>query len=180
MPRSFAGACPIAVPAWAAVTAYAAAPERVRDAYLYRVVQTHQATPSEVLEAAECIPRLRGRRNLEMVVAAMGAGSESHLETTGLRRVFNTADFADFIRQHWIRTPDGKYRLDMFHAASRTAVELDGVADHGQPERRQYDITRDANVARAGILTLRFSSSDLYKRARWCREATLEVLASRA
>lgn len=179
VPSTFWGACPIATPAWAAVTAFGAAPDRYRDRFLYRSVQTGSATVEDLLEAAAAVPRLRGRSHLIKVVAAIAEGSESHLETIGLRRVFNTAQFSDFVRQHWVRTPGGNFRLDMFHAASRTAVELDGAGDHTKPERRQYDINRDVNAARTGILTLRFSARDLSDHPTRCRASVADVVASR-
>ena len=180
IPTGFWGACPVAMPEWAAVTAYASAPRHARDGYLYRVVQARKAMPSDLLAVASQLPRLRGRRHLQQVVAAINAGSESHLETTGLRRVFNTADFDEFVRQHWVRTPGGNYRLDMFHPPSLTAVELDGAGDHRKPERRQYDVTRDVHVASVGILTLRFTAEDIERRGTWCRHAVKAVIASRS
>jgi very-short-patch-repair endonuclease len=179
IPTAWWGPVPIAMPAWAAVTGFAFTSTAERDAFLYGVIQSRKATPAELLEVAAHMPRLRGRRHLEAVVSAAQAGAESHLERVGLRSVFNTSDFADFLRQHWVRTPGGNYRLDMYHPASKTAVELDGAGGHGKPERRQYDITRDANVARIGVLTVRLSSADVFTRPIWCREAVADVVASR-
>jgi very-short-patch-repair endonuclease len=180
LPTAWWGACPIAMPAWAAVTAFATAPVRDRDRFLYRAVQSRSVMPQDLMKVAAAIPRLRGRRHFEAVVAAIREGSESHLETTGLRKVFNTAKFRDFVRQHWVTTPGGSYRLDMFHPPSRTAVELDGALGHTKPHERQRNINRDVNVARLGILTMRFSAADINQMPQWCREAVLDVIAARS
>jgi very-short-patch-repair endonuclease len=169
----------VATPAWAAVTAYERETARNRDRYLYRVAQQRLATVAELMEAADAIGRLRGREHLRSVAAAIAQGSESHLETFALRHVFNTRFFADFLTQHWVRTASGPYRLDMYHAASKTAVELDGAGDHTKPERRQYDIARDVAVAREGILTLRFSKPDVEGNGAGCRDAVEAVVESR-
>jgi len=179
IPHALWGQCPVATPAWAAVTAYAQSSPRNRDGYIYRAVQSGKARPDDLRTVAKQLPRVRGRAHLFQVIAAIEEGAESHLEMVGLRRVFNTRDFADFVRQHWVRTAGGNYRLDMFHPASRTAVELDGTGTHGKPDSRQYDITRDVNVAAEGILTLRLSSHDIESRARWCRDRVLSVVNSR-
>ena len=169
----------IATPAWAAITAYERASARERDGFLYRVAQQKLASAAELLVVADSIGRLRGREHLRSVLSAIASGSESHLETLALRNVFNTSFFSDFVPQHWVRTPGGNFRLDMFHPDSMTAVELDGAGDHSKPVRRLYDISRDVNVARKGILTLRLSKKDVEERAAWCRESIEDVVNSR-
>ncbi|MGC4175905.1 endonuclease domain-containing protein [Demequina sp.] len=170
----------VATPAWAAVTAYERATVRDRDQFLYRAGQSRHTNAAELLAAADSIGRLRGRDHLKVVLSAIARGSESHLETLALRTVFNTSFFADFLPQHWVRTAGGPFRLDTYHAPSKTAVELDGAGDHSKPEQRQYDINRDVYVAREGILTLRFSKRDIEERARECRESIKAVVNVRS
>jgi len=180
VPHALWGPRRVARTDWAAVTAYATAPLRARDRALYRAAQSGKVSAADLQNVALQLPRIRGRTHLNQVLAAIEAGSESHLESVGLRTVFNTAEFSEFVRQHWIRTRAGNYRLDMFHPASRTAVELDGAGTHGEPSDRQRDITRDANVAAEGILTLRLSTADIYDRASWCREVVKRTTAARS
>jgi len=179
VPSLMAGHVPIAIPPWAAVTAYALVSPARRDSVIYRVVQSRLAQAADLFEVASAMPRLRGRRHFEAVFGAAVQGSESHLETVGLRQVFNTKDFADFLRQHRVRTPAGNMRLDMYHPASRTAVELDGAGTHGKPEARLSDMRRDAELARVGIFTLRLSSVDVFRHKEWCRQVVLETVAAR-
>jgi very-short-patch-repair endonuclease len=56
-----------------------------------------------------------------------------------------------FRRQH----PIGPWILDFFHAASRTAVEIDGDWAHASGSRPAIDIRRDAWLADCGIRVVR-------------------------
>ena len=178
-PSTLWGACPIAVPEWAAVTAYSQLPPRSRDAVMYRASQVRDVTAEGLAKAAAAVPRIKGRRHLMTVLAAIAAGSESDLETHALLHVFNTAKFAHVLRQHWVKVGDSRFRLDMYDPISMTAVELDG-SDHGRPQQRQRDITRDAQLLTIGIATLRFSNADARQRGAWVRQVTAEVFDSRS
>ena len=173
------GPCPIAVPEWAAVTAFSHSPPRNRDAVVYRASQLRGVTAESLAEAAAAIPRVKGRRHLMTVLAAIMEGSESDLETHALRHVFNTVEFAHVLRQHWVKVGDSRFRLDMYDPMSMTAVELDG-SDHGRPQQRQRDITRDAKLLTIGIATLRFSNADARRRGAWVRQVTAEVFDLRS
>jgi very-short-patch-repair endonuclease len=172
--------CQIATPAWAAITAFADSPRGTRDHFVYRTVQRGLATPSELTAVVDSLSRLPARRPLLRVITAAAEGAESHLEALALRTVFAPREFAGFIRQHWLRVDGVAYRLDMFDAATRTAVELDGAETHGMAVQRVRDARRDARLATVGILTLRFTYGDLASRASWCREIVRRTLATRS
>lgn len=172
--------CRIATPAWAAITAYAELPPETRDQLVYRTVQRGLATPSELTAVINSLSTLPARRSLLRVIAAAADGAESHLEALGLRTVFAPREFAGFIRQHRLRVDGVAYRLDMFDAATRTAVELDGAEAHGTAVQHARDARRDARLASVGILTLRFTYGDLTSRASWCREIVRQTRTARS
>ena len=54
----------------------------------------------------------------------------------------------------------GNYILDFFIAEKRIAIEIDGI-QHGEPEHRQKDLQRDAELGQLGIRVLRYSNNDI-------------------
>lgn len=178
-PFAFWHGCPVATPAWAVATAYGYLPQDQADEMVYRAVRRRLATPSEIRDLATGLASVQRRRALASTVAATAAGSESYLETIGLRVVFATKDFAGFIRQHRVFADGANYRLDMYDPASRVAVELDGTLAHAGADTRGRDVRRDARLASIGIMTLRFTYRDLTERAAWCREMVLRTMARR-
>lgn len=180
VPSSDWGQCAIATPAWAVMTAYAEAPRESRDRLIYRAVQRRVTTPAEIAEVADSLTYVHGRRQLTRALAAASAGAESHLEAVALRHVFSTSEFSRFIRQHRILVKGSAFRLDMFDPLTRTAVELDGAEAHVGAAPRARDVKRDALLASAGILTLRFTYKDVTSNGEWCRGVVRETLATRA
>ena len=161
--------CPVATPEWAIATAYGYMPRGQANEMVYRAVRKSVATPGTMGEIASGLVAVRHRRDLISTIAATAAGSESFLETVGLRSVFGSKAFAAFIRQHRLRADGANYRLDMYDPVTRTAVELDGAVAHDGPDRRAQDVRRDARLASTGIVTLRFTYRDLTGRPEWCR-----------
>ncbi|NYI42186.1 endonuclease domain-containing protein [Demequina lutea] len=171
--------CPVAMPGWAIATAYGHLPRHQADEMVYRAVRRGLATPGEIGEVAASLSSVRHRRELESTLAAAAAGSESYLETVGLRAVFSTNDFAGFIRQHRVLADGASYRLDMYDPVTRTAVELDGAVAHGGAGQRERDARRDVRLASIGIVTLRFVYRDLTERPAWCRAMVTSATARR-
>ena len=163
---------------WALATGYAEMDARSREAPVYLAVQQGLVDATELAAPPTLLARMRHRRDFLRLVAAVRAGSESHLETVGLRDVFTGGDFATFVRQHRLRVDGQAFRLDMYDPVTRTAVELDGAA-HAEPVHRARDIARDAVLLAHGIATVRFSYRDLTARASWCRSIVRRVLAAR-
>lgn len=171
--------CPIAMPAWAIVSAFGAEPDDVGNEMVYRAVRERLVTTSDLREVMSRMPRVRSRAALERTIAAAEAGAESHLEAIGLRNVFNTAEFSRFVRQHRVRAEGRPFRLDMFDHATLTAVELDGATVHGQLDRREADLRRDAILAGIGILTVRLSYRAVVNDPDWCRSRVRAVISAR-
>jgi len=64
---------------------------------------------------------------------------------------------ARFRRQH----PIGPYILDFYCATAFMAVEIDGAAAHGGPDRAAHDDRRDAWLKEQGIQVVRFAAADV-------------------
>ncbi len=171
--------CPIATPEWAIVTAYGHLPRDVADEMVYRAVRQRLCSPQDIDQIASNLSAVRRRRALATTVKATAAGSESFLETIGLRKVFASKDFAGFIRQHRLRADGANYRLDMYDPVTRTAVELDGEVAHQGADQRARDVRRDTRLASIGILTLRFTFRDLTEQPEWCRSMVTSTVARR-
>jgi very-short-patch-repair endonuclease len=54
-----------------------------------------------------------------------------------------------------LQHPVGPYQLDLAHPAVRVAVEYNG-RDHLDPDRALHDLEREAYLAKAGWIVLRF------------------------
>ncbi|MFW7414053.1 endonuclease domain-containing protein [Demequina sp. SO4-18] len=163
---------------FAAVTTYSEwGPDRGADC-VYAAARHQVASLPDLVAAMDAMPRLKGRRYLKLLLQSIAAGSESHLETIGLREVFNTAEFAQFVRQHRVKLEGRAFRLDMFDPVTRTAIELDG-GTHSDPRRRERDIARDALLSTHGILTLRFSYGQMTRSPERCRQVVRRAIARR-
>ena len=80
-----------------------------------------------------------------------------------------------FRRQH----PIGGYILDFYCSDLRLAIEADG-GQHYMPDGKQRDSRRDAALAGAGILMLRFSDYDILKHSDGVAETVYAKCVARA
>lgn len=124
-------------------------------------------------------PRIRARRALVALLGPLAGGAESYLEHLAATRVFNTAEFRGFRRQHPVRAAGRTYVLDMYDDSAGVAVELDGRAFHGGDSARRRDLERDTDLASLGITTIRLTFEDVTGRPEWCRSRVRAALASR-
>ncbi len=169
---------PVAIPELAVLTAYGELDHSAADRALYRAVNEGLVTAESLAAAERALPRLARRRDVRRAIEAVAQGAESPLESHALQRVFNLGEFASFVRQHDLTVEGVRYRADMYDAATRTAVELDG-GTHAEPEQRLRDLRRDARLAAAGIVTLRFAGRDLLRDPEWCRNVVRQTLRQR-
>ncbi len=138
-----------------------------------------------VVSAAELMRRLKDfarvprRRALVRLLSELALGIESYLEHVATTRVFNTRDFARLERQVAVRAAGQRYRLDLFDAKTRLAIELDGRLYHSDDASRRRDLARDADLASEGILTLRLTFEDITQRPAWCRARVKRTMAAR-
>lgn len=173
------GVLTVCAPAVAVVTAHAELDCRAGDELVYASVRTRLATASELHEALEACRVTGRRRELRRAIARAEEGCESVLEADAAQGAFRGAAFSDWVRQHRLLLDGVPVRLDMYHPASRTAVEIDGAAFHSSPEEVAADKRRDVLLARHGIQVVRFGTRDLRTHPLWCRESTLRIASTR-
>jgi very-short-patch-repair endonuclease len=179
LPQSVREGVAVVSPAAAVVLGYGCLPKANRSAMFYSAVRLRLAGIKQLEVVLAAVPRVKARRSLERSIRAASVGVQSYLEERALYKVFNTAEFAGFVRQHEVVIEGNQFFLDMFDRDTKTALELDGRNGHLN-EFRQKNITRDCWVATIGIQTLRFSYEDLVNRPEWCRQIVREVLRVRA
>ncbi len=135
--------------------------------------------PDRLAEVCSRAVGMRGRSQLGRLIALLASGCESELEIWGLLSVFDVPGLRHGVRQRVVRAGGRSYRLDLAYEAERVAVEMDGERWHSNPEQRESDRQRDAALAAAGWLTLRFSWQRLHFDVAGCRRDTLATLAER-
>lgn len=180
LPAADLGGLTVLQPAHAIVDAWHRARADHRADVFYRAIWARIASPAAIEAAVADFARVRDRRRLLRMVALAAQGATSPTEVPAKTRVFAGPDFAAFDWQvpMWVA---GRSRvLDMWHRGARLAVELDGAAHHAPEHRWAADRQRDAELAREGIMTVRYSYADVRDRAGWCRATLLAVLAARA
>lgn len=166
-------------PATALAQCFGELPKQERAAVTMDTLTRELVAPAEIADALAAMPRVKARRELEAVVRRFLDGNESYLEYYSAEHVFVGREFDRFVRQHTIRVESRRYRVDMYDALTRTAVEIDGASYHGEAGAWQKDLRRDVDLASLGIQTVRFSYRDLHHRPEWCRQRLREILASR-
>ena len=146
---------------------------------LFRAVNERRTTPARIRAALSTAPNLRHRAGLGVLLDRLAAGCRSPLEIWGHDHVFTGPRMPVFRRQERVRVGAHTYYLDMYAEAERVDIELDGATAHGGPRQREIDLRRDAVLATAGILVLRFARHRLVHEVDEVRRETLAVLATR-
>jgi very-short-patch-repair endonuclease len=178
LPTSVRGGIVVLSPAASLVLGYGRLPASMRSEVFYSAIRRKLVGMSQLEAVLKVAPRVSARKGLERSARAAAKGAQSYLEERALYRVFNTKEFAQFLRQHEVVIEGNQFFLDMFDPETKTCVELDGRKGHLNAFR-QRNINRDCWVASIGILTLRFSFEDLMERPEWCRQMVREVLRIR-
>jgi very-short-patch-repair endonuclease len=81
--------------------------------------------------------------------------------------------------QHVVHTAAGRFVLDRAYLEEMVGVELDGAAWHGSAAQRERDVRRDAALAAAGWLIVRFTHARLSRESLTCRRELAAILAVR-
>ncbi len=168
-----------APPATALLDAWHRARPDRREDVLYRALWAKVCSWKQLRAELAKTSRVAGRRQLLDLLGWFESGAHSPLEVRALRDVFVGPDFTDFERQVTIEVGGRTLRADMVHRTARLIVELDGAGTHGGYAATTADHQRDADLAAAGYLTLRFGWSDIVQRPEWCRDRVRKTLASR-
>jgi len=119
------------------------------------------------------------RAELEQLLELLAAGCASELEIWGHLHVFTGAGMPPFARQFRVTLGGSVRYIDLAHVASKTAVELDGWQFHGGREQRGRDLRRDAQLAAAGWLTVRFTAARLRGDPDGVRRQVCAIIATR-
>lgn len=106
-------------------------------------------------------------------------GCHSELELWGHSTVFDHPSLPPATLQHRVDTDAGPFYLDRAYLAELVGVELDGAAWHGWAVQRERDVHRDAALAAAGWLIVRFTHARLRDDPAGCRSRLRDILASR-
>jgi hypothetical protein len=123
-------------------------------------------TPQKMHAAASARGRLRWRDEILQALPLIATGVHSNLEHNYVRNVEQPHGLPTAQRQPRVALKSPFPRiiyLDNEYEPFGVVVELDGRADH-LVEDRWRDIRRDNSNARAGKVTLRFSSADVTRR----------------
>jgi very-short-patch-repair endonuclease len=170
---------PVVAPALAVVRSWPLVAGPDRRAAAIAACRNGLVTPSELAAAADRAIGMPGRTELIALIDLLAAGCESELEIWGYLGVFNVPGLDHAKRQLRVTIGRTRYRLDQAYEEEQVAVELDGDRYHAGRDRREYDRRRDAALAAAGWLTLRFSHERLHHDVAGCRRDTLATLAAR-
>ncbi len=125
--------------------------------------QRKLTTPSRLSVAMQNRSRLRWRSNLARALGEISGGAHSLLEYRYVRRVERPHGLPEATRQARI-TEGGRDRyLDNLYGDYGLCVELDGQQAH--PEHRRWDDQRRTNsIAEQGVMTIRYSWTDVDRR----------------
>jgi len=122
---------------------------------------------------------IAGHRTLAQAIDLIADGCQSELEVMGVLGVFRHPSLPRSIGQYKLRAGGTSVRLDRAWPEAKLAVELDGARHHTSPEDRRRDLARDAALAAAGWVVLRFTYADVRRDPRGVRARVLEVYRMR-
>jgi very-short-patch-repair endonuclease len=120
-------------------------------------------TPGQLREAAASRAKMRWRADVLTAIEEISGGVHSNLERGYLRLVERPHRLPAPRRQARMRQGTKSAYLDILYEEFGVAVELDGLASH-PAEARWLDMRRDAFFAGSGIITLRYSWTDITTR----------------
>jgi predicted transcriptional regulator of viral defense system len=135
-------------------------------------------TPDRILAAMEQRPKVRDRGELRLALGDVAAGAHTVLEYRYLNDVERGHGLPQAIRQ--ARSARGRrteYR-DILYREYRVVVETDGRQAHPDGSRWR-DVQRDNAAATLGLITLRYSWTDVTSRPCWVAAQVGLVLAGR-
>lgn len=163
----------------AVLQSWAALPKDEGTSLILDAVRSGRTSGPALRLRAGALPRIPGRRALDRLLDDLAGGPESFLEHLATTRVFNTREFSGFATQVDVGVGARRYRLDLFHAGARVALELDGRLFHGDDASRRRDLARDADLSTLGITTIRLTFEDVTGRPDWCRDRVRRAVAAR-
>jgi len=121
-----------------------------------------------------------GHRALAQAIDLADAGCQSELEAMGVLSVFRHRSLPPSVGQFTVRAGGRELHPDRAWPEVKLAVELDGAQFHTSPEDRRRDLARDAALAAAGWVVLRFTYADVLRDPDGVRAQVLAVYRARA
>ncbi|MCV2489578.1 DUF559 domain-containing protein [Geodermatophilus sp. YIM 151500] len=122
---------------------------------------------------------IAGHRLLAQAIDLIEDGCQSELEAVGILDVFRHPSLPRGVGQHRVIAGGVVFRLDRAWPEVKLAVELDGARHHTSPEDRRRDLARDAALAAAGWVVLRFTYADVRRDPAKVRARVLAVYRTR-
>ena len=154
-------------------------PKQERRPFLVDVARRRLTTPALLQEALEERPNIAGHRILAQTVDLIADGCQSELEVLGVLNVFRHPSLPRSIGQYKFRVGGAFFNLDRAWPEAKLAVELDGARHHTSPHDRQKDLARDAALAAAGWVVLRFTYAEVRRNPELVRARVREVYRMR-
>lgn len=143
-------------------------------------VARRRLTTAELLrESLDERPNIAGHKRLAETIGLIADGCESELEVLGVLNVFRHPSLPPSVGQFTFRMGSSFFRLDRAWPEAKLAVEMDSAEHHTSPEHRQRDLTRDAALAAAGWLVLRFTYAEIRQDPEVVRQRVREVYRMR-
>ena len=145
------------------VDAWPLMPVARRRPLLLDLVREASVTTKDVRAALSERPNVGGHRALAQTIDLAEDGCQSELEAMGVLSVFRHRSLPPSIGQLAVGVGNRRLRLDRAWPEAKLAVELDGARFHSDPEARQRDLARDAELATLGWVVLRFTYADVLR-----------------
>jgi very-short-patch-repair endonuclease len=141
--------------------------DAVNEADRLDLVRTHRLRP-----ALDGLPPRPGVGRLKAI-----------LDAQTFSRAANALErrFLALVREAGLPAPEtqrqlGSHRVDFLWPAHRLVVETDGFRHHRTAAEQEADLRRDQDHARAGLRTLRFSHSQVFRRPQYVRLVLTDAL----
>ncbi|MBA3410498.1 MAG: DUF559 domain-containing protein [Geodermatophilaceae bacterium] len=142
---------------------------QIARAAVITAVRSGRTAAGRLTELVSTRANLAGRSELRESLDLIAGGCHSELEIWGVRRVLIIDGLPRPLQQYRVELQSGPVHLDAALPDVQLGIELDGAAFHGNRGARERDIARDAALAAAGWLILRFSYRRLTSDPLGCR-----------
>jgi REase_MTES_1575 len=154
-------------------------PQEERRPFVVEVARRRLTTATGLQDALDERPNVAGHRLLAQTIDLIADGCQSELEVLGVLNVFRHASLPRSVGQYKFRAGGVFFDLDRAWPEAKLAVELDGARHHTSPEDRERDLARDAALAAAGWIVLRFTYAEVRRNPGRVRARVLEVYRMR-
>jgi hypothetical protein len=154
-------------------------PRTERRPFVVDTVRRRLTTATLLREALDERPNIAGHRDLARTIDLIADGCQSELEVLGVLNVFRHPSLPRSVGQYKFRLDGAFFNLDRAWPEAKLAVELDSARHHTSPEDRHRDLARDAALAAAGWVVLRFTYEEVRRNPERVRARVREVYRMR-